>query len=164
LRQSSLDGVARSGETISNPVTGEIVTFVHTAAETDGELLVLHDTWTRPGQRAAPHLHPQMEERFRVVSGRAGVVLDGAEHELGPGEGLAVPPGTPHVAWNAADGETRMKLEFRPAGRWEEVVERLFALARAGLTDARGVPEPLALSELLAEFGDEIAPAPPARR
>jgi quercetin dioxygenase-like cupin family protein len=153
--------VARSGETISNLVTGEIITFVQTAAETGGELLELHDTWTRPGQRAAPHVHPKMEERFEVVSGRAGVVVDGDEHELGPGDALAVPPGTPHVAWNAADGETRIKLEFRPAGRWEEVVERLFALARQGLTDARGVPEPRSLAELLAEFADEIAPAPP---
>ena len=156
--------MARSGETISNPVTGEIITFVHTAAETDGELLALHDTWTRPGQRAAPHVHPKMEERFEVVSGRAGIVVDGDEHVLGPGETLAVAPGTPHVAWNASEGETRMRLEFRPAGRWEEVVERLFALARQGLTDARGVPEPNMLAELLAEFGDEIAPARPVRR
>jgi quercetin dioxygenase-like cupin family protein len=156
--------MARSGETITNPVTGEVITFVSTAAETDGELLVLHDTWTRPGQRAAPHVHPNMEERFEVVRGRAAVMVRDEEHVLGPGDALAVPPGTPHVAWNAADGETRMKLEFRPAGRWEEVVERLFALAREGLTDARGVPEPRMLNELLAEFGDEIAPAPPAYR
>jgi quercetin dioxygenase-like cupin family protein len=150
----------RSGDTITNPVTGEIITFVQTAAETDGKLLELHDTWTRPGQRAAPHIHPKMEERFLVVSGRAGVVVDGVEHELGPGEALTVAPGTPHVAWNAAEGHTRLNLQFRPAGRWEEVVERLFALARAGLTDARGVPEPNMLSELLAEFSEEIAPAP----
>jgi hypothetical protein len=88
-------------------------------------------------------------------------VVDGVEYELGLGETLTVPPGTPHVAWNAARGQTHMKLEFRPAGRWEEVVERLFALAREGLTDARGVPEPQMLSELLAEYGDEIAPARP---
>lgn len=156
--------MARSGDTITNPVTGEIITFVSTAAETGGELLVLHDTWTRPGQRSAPHVHPRMEERFEVVRGRAAVMVDGEEHVLAPGQVLAVPPGTPHVAWNHADGETRMKLEFRPAGRWEEVVERLFALAREGLTDARGVPEPQMLNELLAEFGDEIAPAPPAYR
>src|SRR4051812_25752063 len=121
--------MARSGETITNPVTGEIITFVSTAAETGGELLVLHDTWTRPGQRSAPHVHPKMEERFEVVRGQVALMVDGDEHALGPGDVLAVPPGTPHVAWNAATGETRIKLEFRPAGRWEEVVERLFALA-----------------------------------
>jgi uncharacterized RmlC-like cupin family protein len=156
--------VARSGETLTNLVTGEIITFVQTAAETGGELLEMHDTWTRPGRRAAPHVHPNMEERFEVVSGRAGVVVEGVEHELGPFDTLVVPPGTPHVAWNASRGHTRMKLEFRPAGRWEEVVERLFALARQGLTDALGVPEPKVLSELLAEFGDEIAPAFPLSR
>jgi uncharacterized RmlC-like cupin family protein len=153
--------VARPGQTISNPVTGEIITFVRTAADTAGELLVLDDRWTRPGQRAAPHVHPRMEERFEVVSGRAAVLVDGAEHTLEPGDALAVAAGTPHVAWNADEGETRMRLEFRPALRWEEVVERLFALAREGLTDPRGVPEPEPLGELLAEFSDEIAPAPP---
>lgn len=155
--------MARSGDTISNPVTGEIITFVHTAEETGGELLVLHDTWTRPGQRSAPHVHPAMEERFEVVRGRAAVMVDGEEHLLEPGDSLAVAPGTPHVAWNATPGETRLRLEFRPAGRWEEVVERLFALAREGLTDARGVPEPNMLTELLTEFEDEIAPARPFR-
>jgi hypothetical protein len=151
--------VALSGESISNPVTGEIITFVETAEETAGERLVLHDTWTRPGQRAALHVHPRMEERFEVVRGCAGIVVDGVERRLGPGSGLTVAPGLPHVAWNAGEGETRLRLEFRPACRWEEVVERLFALAREGLTDARGVPEPRALAQLLAEYGDEIAPA-----
>ena len=152
--------MARSGETITNLVTGEIITFVSTAEDTNGELLVLHDTWTRPGQRSAPHIHPKMEERFEVVRGRAGIVVAGVEQELGPGDTLAVAPGTPHVAWNASRGDTRLRLEFRPAGRWEEVVESLFALAREGLTDARGVPEPKTLAVLLAEFADEIAPAP----
>lgn len=155
--------MARSGDTISNPVTGEVITFARTAEDTGGELLVLHDTWTKRGQRAAPHVHPTMEERFEVVKGRVGLVVDGVEYTLEAGEEFAVPPGTPHVAWNAADGHTRVTLEFRPAGRWEEFVERLFALAREGLTDARGVPEPNALAVLLAEFSDEIAPAIPSR-
>ena len=154
----------RSGDTISNPVTGEVITFVQTSDETEGRLLVLHDTWTRPGQRAAPHVHPRMEERFEVVRGLVGAVVDDEERLLEPGEVLVVPAGTPHVAWNASGGETRLRLEFRPAGRWQEVVERLFALARDGLTDARGVPEPAALSQLLDEFSDEIAPAAPFRR
>ncbi len=153
--------MARPGQTISNPVTGEIITFIQTAADTAGALLILDDLWTRPGQRAAPHVHPRMEERFEVVNGRAALVVDGVEHELEPGEALAVAPGTPHIAWNAGDGETRMRLEFRPALRWEEVVERLFALARDGRTDAYGVPEPGPFGELLAEFPDEIAPASP---
>jgi hypothetical protein len=155
--------VASPGQTISNPVTGEIITFVRTAAETRGELLELDDRWTRRGRRAAPHIHPRMEERFEVVTGQASLLVDGIERELGPGESLSVAPGTPHVAWNAADGETRLRLEFRPALRWEEVVERLFTLAREGLTDAGGIPVPRELAALLAEFADELAPAPPAR-
>jgi mannose-6-phosphate isomerase-like protein (cupin superfamily) len=151
--------MARSGETIVNPATGETVTFVQTAADTDGEVLVLDDVWSRPGHRAAPHVHPKLEERFEVVTGRAALLVDGVEHTLEPGDALAVPPGTPHVAWNAAEGETRLRLEFRPAGRWEEVVARLFALAQEGRTDTYGVPEPKVLAAILTEFGEEIAPA-----
>jgi hypothetical protein len=51
------------------------------------------------------------------------------------------------------------RIELRPALGWERFLERLFALAREGRTDAAGVPEPALLAELLAESELEIAPA-----
>ena len=52
---------------IENPRTGERIEFeVRTP-----ELLVIDTVWTRPGHRAVEHVHPEMEECFEVIEGRA---------------------------------------------------------------------------------------------
>jgi quercetin dioxygenase-like cupin family protein len=106
-----------------SPVTGERVAIV---SETP-ELLVMDVTWPRPGRRAAEHVHPEMEERYEIVAGRAAFRIAGAESEAGPGETVVVPPGTPHLAWNPTEDEVRLRIEMRPALRWSAFVERLFA-------------------------------------
>jgi mannose-6-phosphate isomerase-like protein (cupin superfamily) len=125
--------------TFENPQTGERVTVV---SETP-ELLAMDVVWPRPGQRAAEHVHPEMEERYLVVAGRAAFRIGGAECEAGPGDTVVVPPGTPHLAWNPTSGEVRLTIEMRPALRWAEFVERLF-----------GGEDPAAL---LREFRREIS-------
>jgi len=150
--------VAHAGQEIANPVTGERIRFVRTAADTGGELLEIEDTWP-VGRRPPPHVHPEMEERWEVVTGVARVRIEGAEHELGPGDAVAAPAGAAHVAWNPGPERAVVTISFRPALRWEEFLERLFALAEEGRTDERGTPEPEALRELMTEFRREIAPA-----
>src|SRR3954463_12665110 len=112
--------MARAGQTVENPATGERVTFVKTAADTGGELLVLELEWPRPGERAPEHVHPEAEERYEVIEGRAAFRVPGHERIAGPGEQVTVPPGTPHLAWNPTSEAVRLKVEFRPALRWEE--------------------------------------------
>jgi mannose-6-phosphate isomerase-like protein (cupin superfamily) len=107
----------------------------------------MDSVWTRPGHRAGEHVHPGMEERWEVVAGRAAFRIGDDERELGPGETVVAPPGTPHLAWNPTGGEVRLRIEMRPALRWEEFVERLFA----GESPAA----------LLPEFGREVAAPPP---
>ena len=119
--------MARRGQTVENPATGERITFLTTAADSGGELLVMESVWTRPGHRAPEHVHPEMEERWEVRSGRAAFRVGGRELEAGPGQTVVAPPGTPHLAWNPTEGEVRLRIEMRPALRWEEVTERLFA-------------------------------------
>src|SRR3954462_4952472 len=120
--------MARAGQTVVNAATGERVTFVKTAADTDGELLVLELEWPRPGERAPEHVHPEAEERYEVVEGTGAFRVGGEERTAGPGEGVIVPPGTPHFSWNPTNERVKLKVEFRPALRWEEFVERLFLL------------------------------------
>jgi quercetin dioxygenase-like cupin family protein len=135
--------MAHTGQTIENPATGERVTFVTTAADSGGEAVVMESVWPRPGKRAFEHVHPQAEERWEVLAGRAGFRIAGDESEAGPGEVVVAPAGVPHLAWNAGDGEARVRIELRPALRWEEFVERAF----------RGDEDPVAL---LREFSSEI--------
>jgi quercetin dioxygenase-like cupin family protein len=139
-----------AGDSIENPLTGERIIFVRTAADTGGEVLELEARWTRKGMRTPEHVHPEMEERFEVLSGEARLRIAGAERGAKLGQVVTVPPGTRHVAWNPGDREARLRLEFRPALRWEDFVERLFTLAREGRMDE--------LPNLMSEFPREIAP------
>ena len=61
--------MAYAGQTISNPVSGERITFVKTAADTNGELLAIDMTLAADGHVPGAHVHPEQEERFEVVSG-----------------------------------------------------------------------------------------------
>jgi mannose-6-phosphate isomerase-like protein (cupin superfamily) len=138
--------MATAGQSVVNPSTGERVMFVRTAADTGGEVLEMELIWPRKGERAPAHVHPEMEERYEVLGGIAAFHIGGHERTAGPGEVVTVPPGTTHLAWNPTGEPVHLKVEFRPALRWEEFVVRLFA----------GDPVP----ELMREFRREIAPPP----
>src|SRR5439155_25223670 len=123
---------------IENRRTGEQIEFeVRTP-----ELLVMRSTWMRPGQRAIAHVHPEMEERFEILAGRAAFRIDGTERIADAGQVVIVPPGTLHLAWNPTTDVVRLRISMRPALRWAEFTERLFA--------GEHVPA------LLAEFRREI--------
>jgi mannose-6-phosphate isomerase-like protein (cupin superfamily) len=131
--------MAHEGQTVENAATGERITFV---SITD-DLLVMDDVWPRPGHRAIEHVHPEMEERWTVIEGRAAFRIGAEELELNAGEWVVAPPGVPHLAWNPTDAPVRLRIEMRPALRWAEFTERLFG----------GDPP----AELLREFSREIA-------
>ena len=107
---------------IENPRSGERVEFV---SETS-EVLTMLTTWTRPGHRAAEHIHPNMEERFQVLEGRAAFAVDGIEVVATPGEVVVARPGSRHLAWNPTDAPVRLKVEMRPGLRWAEFTRRFF--------------------------------------
>ena len=107
---------------IENPRSGERIEFV---SETS-EALTMLTTWTRPGHRAAEHIHPNMEERFQVLEGRAAFAVDGIEVVATPGEVVVARPGSRHLAWNPTDAPVRLKIEMRPGLRWTEFTRRFF--------------------------------------
>ena len=113
---------ARGDSVIENPRSGERVEFV---SETP-EALTMLTTWTRPGHRAAKHIHPNMEERFKVLEGRAAFAVDGIEVVATAGEVVIVRPGSRHLAWNPTDAPVRLKIEMRPGLRWAEFTRRFF--------------------------------------
>jgi quercetin dioxygenase-like cupin family protein len=113
---------AQGDSVIENPRSGERVEFV---SETP-EALTMITTWTRPGHRAAEHIHPNMEERFEVLEGRAAFAVDGIEVVATAGEVVIARPGSRHRAWNPTDAPVRLKIEMRPGLRWAEFTRRFF--------------------------------------
>lgn len=147
--------MARVSETIVNPVTGEEITWLRI----EPDVLEWDDVWTRPGHRAAAHVHPSMTETWEVIEGQAAFRIgDDDERTLLPGDHITAPEGVPHLAWNPTDGPVRLRVSMTPPGRWAEVVEKLFGWAAEGRTDDAGTPEPELLMQLLRDYADELAP------
>ncbi len=152
--------MARAGDELVNPITGERIVFRKTTAETAGRLLEMDDFWTQPGHRAPEHVHPEMQERWEILAGTASFRIGGVERTAGPGEVVLAPPGVRHLAWNPTDEPVHLRIQMSPALRWEVFVERMFALASDGHRAQQGAPDPALMLELLREFPREIAPAP----
>ena len=155
--------MARAGDVLEHPRTGERIVWLRVARDTDGRLLE-GDLFAQPGGHpAAPHVHPNQEERFRVVEGTVRLEVDGVERILGAGETVAVPPGSAHTWANVGDVEACVRMEVEPALRTEMFFETFFGLAKDGRTNSKGLPNLLSMAVILREYDDEVRLArPPA--
>ena len=153
--------MARAGETIVNPRSGQTMTFRQTAEDTGGALLQVDCSSAPHGPREPEHIHPQQESRFAVRSGALRVRIGGREQVVGPGQVAVIPPRTPHSFWVEGDAPAQYRQEFRPALRSELFFETYFGLARGGRLDAEGMPAPLQLAVLVRAFSAEIRPIRP---
>lgn len=155
--------MSRAGDVFENPVTGERAVTVVGTEETNGERAVV-DLFVRPrGAVVGEHVHPSMEESFTVVRGRVGFRLGERRETAEPGVTLHVPAGVVHDWWNAGDEEAEVRVEVRPAARFEEMILTLFGLAQDGKTDAKGMPKLLQLAVLAREFEDVVVFTKPPR-
>lgn len=144
----------RSGDVIENPVTGESLRFIETAADSGGERLRISLVVRPGGSPAVEHIHPSQEERFRVESGRIAFRLSGKEEIAEPGTEVTVPPGQRHFWWNAGDTDAEVSGELRPALRTEEFFDSFFRLAREGKTGENGLAGFLQSMAMVRELGN----------
>ncbi len=155
--------MAFSGQILDNPVSGERFTFVKTAADTDGELLVVDLELSPDGHVPGAHVHPLQEERFEVVEGTMKFRKGFRTVTARAGDKVVVPRGTVHRFKNAGRSPAQVRVEVRPALRMEELFEAAVALAREGRTTVSGMPYPLDLALFMHEFEAEVrAPFTPA--
>ena len=154
--------MAYPGQTLENPASGERITFRHTAAETNGELVAV-DVELPQGARVPGglHSHPLQQERFEVVKGTMRFSLGRERIVAGPGTVVVVPPGIPHDFANAGDDNALVRVEIRPALKMEQLFETAVALAEEGRTMMKGIPKPLDLALFTREFEQEVRAAFP---
>jgi quercetin dioxygenase-like cupin family protein len=148
------------GQTLVNPASGERITFVTTAAQTNGELVAI-DLELPPGGRVPGplHLHPLQEERFEVMHGTMRFRLRRERIIAGSGEVVVVPPRAPHDFANPGDRPALVRVEIRPALKMEQLFETAVSLAEQGRTMLGGIPKPLELAIFTREFEDEVQTA-----
>ena len=143
--------MALPGQAMSHPKTGERVTFVRTADETDGRFCEM-ELYARPGTKpAAAHIHPHQVERFTIHSGRVRVRLGREESVHDAGETVVIPAGTFHTWTAVGDEELHLTARIEPALNAEHFFEDFFTLAEAGKTNRAGVPTPLRMAVLLGD-------------
>ncbi|MFI5341575.1 MAG: cupin domain-containing protein [Candidatus Methylomirabilales bacterium] len=55
------------------------------------------------GEETEEHSHPRTEEIYYVLRGRGLMTLGGEQRDVGPGDGILIPPGTRHKIRNIAE-------------------------------------------------------------
>ncbi|MEK5276651.1 MULTISPECIES: hypothetical protein [Paenibacillus] len=69
-------------QTVKNKVTGEQITFLETAKDTNGEYLLIEVALPPFGKGPPLHIHDQFEEQFEVITGKLTVTLGKTKHVL----------------------------------------------------------------------------------
>ncbi len=153
--------MAKAGDVIGNPLSGETIFFDKTGDETNGEYISGRILLAPQGIGPPEHIHPIIEERFKVVSGKLNALVNGKERTVSEGEELIVSPGTPHRWWNTTDEEVHIEYVVSPALPLDRFLESVFALAQAGKVNAKGLPSPLRMAPILQNYWDVLYLAKP---
>ena len=151
------------GDTLTNPITGESMTFLTTSRETGGEYVEIELRARPDAFVAAAHVHPAQTETFEVIEGTLAAKVAGKTLEAKPGDVLVVEPGQAHKWWNGGDSELVFRCRVSPALQFESLIETMFSLAADGKTNKKGMPNPLRLAVIAnAHFDTVQLPFPPA--
>ncbi len=109
--------IAGLPRTVTNPVTGESVTFLVTGEETGGEYARVRCDVPAGAQGPPLHYHTTYAESFEVVEGRLDVGVGSKKSHvvLEQGETAFAPVGVLHRFWNESDEPCAFMAEVRPA-------------------------------------------------
>jgi mannose-6-phosphate isomerase-like protein (cupin superfamily) len=160
--------VSRYGDFYENRITGERAVVLRGDDDsTAGQSALAHLIVAPDGAVAGEHLHPQITERFAVISGTLSTRLDGVDRELRAGEEATAPPGMTHDWWNAGREDASVLVEVagprEQASRFEAMIGTMFGLGNDGKTNAKGLPSLPQLALLAQEFDDVIRFTSPPR-
>lgn len=157
--------MSRYGDVYENKVTREYAVVLRGTEDRNGGPMIVHLTARAGAAVVGEHVHPNLRERFTVVSGRLEAKIAGTLHRLGPGQSAVIEPGVAHDWWNPSDSEEAhvlVELEDAPGAgagnldRFELMIATLFSLANAGKVDRKGRPLLLQAAVMAREFADVI--------
>jgi quercetin dioxygenase-like cupin family protein len=149
--------LAKVGQTIAHPLSGERITFLETAGTTGGDLLKISIEMAPGGILGAAHVHPRAQEEFEILSGRIQLKTSGKTRVADVGESIIVPRGSDHIWGNPFDDPATVAVTLRPALKMETVFETLFGLANDGkLNPKTQMPSFLQMMVMAHEYRDDL--------
>lgn len=84
------------------------------------DLSVIHER-IQPGASEVRHHHQRARQFFYVLSGELTMELGGETHRLGAGQGIEIPPGTPHQAQNRSAAPIEILVTSTPKSHGDRV-------------------------------------------
>jgi quercetin dioxygenase-like cupin family protein len=128
----------RRGTRIENPAIKSAFVYRRTGAETNGatfEVDLFVEPGGGPGNLGGDHIHPQAEERFRVVEGTIRVLLDGVAQDVSAGQEVVVTPGVAHSYLNVSSRAAHVIGIFTPGSNMDSYfvqIDRAGGIGQAG--------------------------------
>src|SRR3954447_14416536 len=109
----AMRATATTSRRFYHPLQRDAATFLETSEESGGTRTLIQ-VELAPGGGNALHRHMTYAEHFEVLEGRLAIGLDGAEHELKPGDTAVAPAGALHNFRNPTKETTVFRVELRP--------------------------------------------------
>lgn len=122
--------MASRSPSIDDPLTGQHVTFTHTANDTRGAS-VRAVVRLEPAGLVPRHLHLRQDEQLEVLTGSIRLQTGSTSRLLSAGDTATVPRRSVHRVANAGTSEASFVLEVHPARRIEGTIRLTFAVGRA---------------------------------
>jgi quercetin dioxygenase-like cupin family protein len=114
---------------IQDPLTGQFLTFLETAAETDGRSLRA-EVRLEPGGFVPRHLHLRQDERLEVLAGSVRFLTRGEDRVMRTGDSVVISRRHLHRVSNAGPAQARFVLDVHPARHIELTMRAIFAIGR----------------------------------
>lgn len=153
--------MAKQGDKITNARTGQIMIFLKTGNETEGELLEI-ECFSPPSDAREPeHIHPYQENSFKIISGSCVFSVNGIEHIVRAGEEISVPKNVRHHFWNSGETTAHYIQQFRPALHIDSFFETFFALSQDGKLNNNGIPNFFQASLIMLRHKNDIRVSSP---
>lgn len=126
---------------IYNPIQKDQVTFLKTAADTDGEYTLV-EVELAHGGGVGLHYHKTYSEKFDCMEGEVQVQLGKTMYPLKAGESATAQQNINHLFRNRSGAPCKFLVELRPASRgFEQSLQIGYGLARDGLCRPNGFPK-----------------------
>src|SRR5260221_6940303 len=135
-----VDATSSTARVIENPILKDRITFLKTAAETNGEYL-LFQVELAPGGGVLRHYHTTFTERFEVLDGELHIDSRHEQLVLRSGQSADIPLRAAHRFYNPSSQSVSFLAEVKPARQFEKNLRISYGLPRDGKTTAQGIPK-----------------------